>query len=291
MSSLAEGVSAAYSRPPRRVHVAGASRYFRPECNGVFSLVRMHNDRPLYQASSGAIVYFDRQWKLNHESGTTGWSFISRGAPWLVPPQGRWAAVDQASGEPVLAHVPSHDPQGRLQTLRPDIDSSPIAVKGLPPQRVVVTGCDVPECNGAYAFAKTHNFRPLYRAPSGAILYFHTFWRINVDGHILGWAFFARGGVVPPEDGWVSVDPDGTAPRVETVLLGTSHAASCPPSSPSKTPRRPWRKADVFGSSAPRSSDYEYHKKHGSGMLYTAPLRRRLVEEWLSESRELEMGL
>ena len=59
---LAEEVSAAYSRLPRQVRVSGAIHDFRPECNGSFDLLRMHNDRPLYRASTGAIVYLDCQW-------------------------------------------------------------------------------------------------------------------------------------------------------------------------------------------------------------------------------------
>ena len=145
---LAEEVSAAYSRLPRQVRVSGAIHYFRPECNGIFDLLRMHNDRPLYRASTGAIVYLDCQWKLNQEPSTLGWSFVSNGAPWLVPPHGMWVPVDQASGEPVLDHVPSHSPQCQLP---------PLLLRGPPPQQLLVVGSDIPECNGAFLFPKTHN--------------------------------------------------------------------------------------------------------------------------------------
>lgn len=59
--------------------------------NGHYRLVGTYNERPKYQNSRGAIIYFDGYWKINDTSDTLAWRFMVKSATGPEPPTGEWS--------------------------------------------------------------------------------------------------------------------------------------------------------------------------------------------------------
>lgn len=61
--------------------------------NGRYVEVGKHNEKPKYKNRSGAIIFFDGYWKMNHKDDVLAWRFAAKDqveAP-PQPPAGEWA--------------------------------------------------------------------------------------------------------------------------------------------------------------------------------------------------------
>lgn len=58
-------------------------------CNGVFRFDGLHQQKPLFKADSGAIIYFNRFWKINGVFKTSSWMY-SNPSKSSLPPEGEW---------------------------------------------------------------------------------------------------------------------------------------------------------------------------------------------------------
>ncbi|CAK9105332.1 unnamed protein product [Durusdinium trenchii] len=82
------------------VEVAGARM---SACNGIFRYDGLHQQKPLFKADSGAIIYFNRFWKMNAVFKTSSWMY-SHESKESLPPEGDWTL--QGSLESSTGGVP-----------------------------------------------------------------------------------------------------------------------------------------------------------------------------------------
>lgn len=59
-------------------------------CNGVFRFDGLHQQKPLFKADSGAIIYFNRFWKINGVFKTSSWTYSNPESKSSLPPEGQW---------------------------------------------------------------------------------------------------------------------------------------------------------------------------------------------------------
>ncbi|CAL1165245.1 unnamed protein product [Cladocopium goreaui] len=59
-------------------------------CNGVFRFDGLHQQKPLFKADSGAIIYFNRFWKINGVFKTSSWMYSNPESKSSLPPEGEW---------------------------------------------------------------------------------------------------------------------------------------------------------------------------------------------------------
>lgn len=61
-------------------------------CNNIFRFAILHQQKPLFKADSGAIIYFDRFWKMNDNFNTNSWLYspVSSKSKSTLPPEGKW---------------------------------------------------------------------------------------------------------------------------------------------------------------------------------------------------------
>jgi len=61
--------------------------------NGRYVEAGLHNEKPKYKNSSGAIIFFDGYWKMNDRDDVLAWYFsVKDGGAGPLPPAGPWAA-------------------------------------------------------------------------------------------------------------------------------------------------------------------------------------------------------
>eukprot|EP00435_Cladocopium_sp_Y103_P024455 s2769_g6.t1 len=59
-------------------------------CNGIFRFDGLHQQKPLFKADSGAIIYFNRFWKINGVFKTSSWMYSNPESKSSLPPEGKW---------------------------------------------------------------------------------------------------------------------------------------------------------------------------------------------------------
>lgn len=62
-------------------------------CNGHFQYNGLHQGKPLFKTESGAIIYFNKFWKMNYCYKTAGWVYSLPDATGSLPPEGKWTQV------------------------------------------------------------------------------------------------------------------------------------------------------------------------------------------------------
>lgn len=62
-------------------------------CNGVFRYSGLHQGKPLFKTETGAIIYFNKFWKMNYCYKTAGWVYSLPDATGPLPPEGKWTQV------------------------------------------------------------------------------------------------------------------------------------------------------------------------------------------------------
>eukprot|EP00930_Biecheleria_cincta_P023041 TRINITY_DN16699_c0_g1_i1.p1 TRINITY_DN16699_c0_g1~~TRINITY_DN16699_c0_g1_i1.p1 ORF type:complete len:356 (+),score=63.74 TRINITY_DN16699_c0_g1_i1:84-1151(+) len=62
-------------------------------CNGQYRYNGLHQGKPLFKTESGAIIYFNKFWKMNYCYKTAGWVYSLPDATGPLPPEGKWTQV------------------------------------------------------------------------------------------------------------------------------------------------------------------------------------------------------
>eukprot|EP00439_Symbiodinium_sp_Y106_P065740 s2985_g10.t1 len=87
------------------ITVSGA----RDACNGSYKFDGLHQGKPLFKSDTGAIIYFQRFWKMNAAYRTSSWMYSLPDSRTALPPEGEWTregSVEMTSGSaPTLSLV------------------------------------------------------------------------------------------------------------------------------------------------------------------------------------------
>ncbi|CAE7032954.1 ABHD11 [Symbiodinium natans] len=73
----------------------------REVCNGAYKFDGLHQGKPLFKSDKGAIIYFQRFWKINAAYKTSSWMYSLPDSRAALPPEGEWTregSCDMTSG-------------------------------------------------------------------------------------------------------------------------------------------------------------------------------------------------
>jgi len=85
---------------------------------------------------------------------------------------------------------------------------------------LVAEGAVNQACNSVFKFETNHRGRPLYKAPTGAIIYFSTFWKMNSSYKVTSWLYSnSLSCQMPPEGIWAAEDKPSSR-RVTVCIQG-----------------------------------------------------------------------
>eukprot|EP00930_Biecheleria_cincta_P039770 TRINITY_DN27307_c0_g1_i1.p1 TRINITY_DN27307_c0_g1~~TRINITY_DN27307_c0_g1_i1.p1 ORF type:complete len:363 (-),score=79.44 TRINITY_DN27307_c0_g1_i1:43-1131(-) len=69
-------------------------------CNAIYKFDMMHQGKPLFKSSEGAIIYFNKHWKMNTSFKTTSWLYSVPEANMpkdTLPPEGEWKCIGSST--------------------------------------------------------------------------------------------------------------------------------------------------------------------------------------------------
>lgn len=81
-------------KPERRVCMVllRASGAGQETCNQDYRYNGLHQGKPMFKAENGAVIYFNKFWKMNKVFKTTGWIYCTKDSNGSFPAEGRWSS-------------------------------------------------------------------------------------------------------------------------------------------------------------------------------------------------------
>lgn len=81
-------------KPERRICMVAlrASGAGQESCNQDYRYCGLHQGKPMFKASNGAVIYFNKFWKMNKIYKTTGWIYCVKDSSGCWPSEGRWSS-------------------------------------------------------------------------------------------------------------------------------------------------------------------------------------------------------
>lgn len=81
-------------KPERRICTVAlrASGAGQESCNQDYRYCGLHQGKPMFKAENGAVIYFNKFWKMNKIYKTTGWIYCMKDSAGPWPAEGRWSS-------------------------------------------------------------------------------------------------------------------------------------------------------------------------------------------------------
>mmetsp|Transcript_130691 Transcript_130691/g.279467 ORF Transcript_130691/g.279467 Transcript_130691/m.279467 type:complete len:541 (-) Transcript_130691:212-1834(-) len=146
------------------------------------------------------------------------------------------AAASQAEAPPAAVPAPASAPAPPSAAPAPARAPAPPAAAPAPGKRVaerevdksvvsiitvLVLGAGTSQCNGVYSFEGTHKGKPLFKAPTGAIIFFQDYWKLNSSYKTTSCLYSVQDakGTLPPTGQWARDSKGGGAQPAPTLRI------------------------------------------------------------------------